>query len=299
MLDGACNLSFTPVAKCCTYLPTLTNFQVGDILGSEDPELASGKRSLQLRLAGQGVSPWGLIATETASADDGVRRFGVDPELKCPHFLDGGCSIWASRPAACASWFCKHDRGLVGQRHWRRVLQFGAMVESELAFHCAMQVGDARMKESLLDRLIPRPGQTTELSWGSWQGRHAEFYVACAAELAGRSAGELLDLCGPRVHLAVDILRRSAGALNQQSLPEALQVGDVHRVDAKGGPVTLVGYSEYDPLEVDPRLADALPWLAGPSATVTERVERQLGLHVDTELIRLLLDFDIMRDAGQ
>src|SRR5664279_5381727 len=41
---------FNPELKCCTYLPDLANFLVGNILRDSSPEIAEGRASVERRL---------------------------------------------------------------------------------------------------------------------------------------------------------------------------------------------------------------------------------------------------------
>jgi len=58
-------LSFHPYLKCCTYLPELANFLVGRILDDQNPELSTGKTTIEARIrAGIAVSPLDLRLTQ-------------------------------------------------------------------------------------------------------------------------------------------------------------------------------------------------------------------------------------------
>src|SRR3954463_15738828 len=74
---------YHPDTKCCTYLPSLYNFQVGAIL--DDPEVA-GRASVEARIAaGVGVTPQGLEGLTFFDWVDQRGRFGRDPAMRCPH----------------------------------------------------------------------------------------------------------------------------------------------------------------------------------------------------------------------
>src|SRR5262245_29498225 len=41
---------FNPESKCCTYLPRLPNYLVGMILADDDPAIAAGRRTVEVRV---------------------------------------------------------------------------------------------------------------------------------------------------------------------------------------------------------------------------------------------------------
>src|SRR6266498_5696232 len=52
---------FNPQTKCCTYVPELPNYLVGQILSDDDPAFASGRATVEERLhLGVNVTPLGL-----------------------------------------------------------------------------------------------------------------------------------------------------------------------------------------------------------------------------------------------
>src|ERR1700735_2429640 len=66
--------SFNPETKCCTYLPSLAHFLVGQVRVEDGTAGAAGRESVRARIAaGIGVTPLGL---DKAPAYDALYRFG-------------------------------------------------------------------------------------------------------------------------------------------------------------------------------------------------------------------------------
>jgi hypothetical protein len=56
-----------------------------------------------------------------------------------------------------------------------------------------------------------------------------------------------------------------------------------------------VGYSGLDPIEIPRILLDALPSFDGrPTAEVLRRVERDLGIRIEDDLVRRLTDLSLL-----
>jgi hypothetical protein len=158
---------FSPHVKCCGFVPELPNFLVGCILADNDPALAAGRATVQARLrAGVAVTPLGLGQAPGYQVMYDYERergaFGHNRSLLCPHFLDedgGRCTIWRYREAVCTTYFCKHERGAVGERFWRALQRLLETIEGSLACWCVLQldVGAAALR-SLFPRSVDGTG---------------------------------------------------------------------------------------------------------------------------------------------
>lgn len=209
---------FSRETKCCTFTPRIPNYMVGGILS--DPELAlSGakERILQRLASGEGVFPDGLYPSRSYN-DYFIRHsetdFGRNKDLLCPYFNAGpfNCSIWKYREAICSFWYCKHLASTSGSGFWNSMIDYFKAIQDTLSEFAAAACG--------LSMVYPfsgngasqiNPGRTSapenldySLSWGSWEGREADYYLRCfeiirelsefrAAELFSR-AGNLLTL---------------------------------------------------------------------------------------------------------
>src|SRR5262245_32551632 len=218
---------FHPRAKCCTYLPEVPNFLVGQILS--DPEGGRGRATVEARLAsGVAVTPLGLGRARASALlyQEGRERvFGRALSLRCPHYLEeegGRCGIWRHRNGVCATWFCKHVRGAVGLGFWRSLEWLLSLVEQSLARFCVLDL-DLGL-EALTQLLPPRaralreePISAEELdgaadperyprAWGRWLGEERELYRECARLVAPLSWGEVARIAGPEVGIASRIL---------------------------------------------------------------------------------------------
>jgi hypothetical protein len=186
---------FDPTTRCCTYRPFLPNYLAGAILS--DPAVSEhGRRSLQERMAQGDATPLGVrvdAAYQLLYEHARAPAFGRAVALRCPHQLpSGGCGIWQHRPAVCATWYCKHERGAVGDRQWKSLNRVFGAAEQALALWCLQALdwpaqaqceAQADLTRDLLDAATLDRWRDTardEPSWGPWLGREAEFYIACA-----------------------------------------------------------------------------------------------------------------------
>jgi len=99
---------YDPDVKCCSFVPVLWNFLVGDLLADASPESAAGRATVESRLAaGIAVTPLGLASPPVYSA---LYRhigpaFGQTRAMLCPHYLSetGRCGVWRHRESTCAT----------------------------------------------------------------------------------------------------------------------------------------------------------------------------------------------------
>lgn len=304
---------FSPNTKCCTYLPRLANFTVGEILADTDPANAAGRSTLDARLQrGEMVRPLGLgippgygARYEHASTD-----FGTSPALLCPHFLpDGRCGIWRYRNGVCTTWFCKHVRGAVGLRFWHALEGLLSSVEQMLACWCLL---DQDFGPTAFDQLSPatanrqRPPYDTNLAgtlepaayrslWGKWAGLEREFYERCAQQVESLDWADILRIGGPDITARAHIARSAYDALTDCSLPRALTVGQFRVIGIDESGTQVEGYHGSDPLRLSSDLMDVLPLFNGRPTTETLRsLADDRGIGIAPELVRKLTDFEIL-----
>jgi hypothetical protein len=305
---------FDPVTKCCTYQPELPNFLVGRVLVDKT---APARRTVEERIdARVGVTPLGLstpplfgVLYDAAAPAGG---FGHARALRCPHHLDDGrCGIWRHRNAVCATWYCKHVRGAVAARFWREGVE--AMlraVEEALARHCLLELGvsyesvlaslprkrpPGTKADVPLDRVLPARYAKT---WGSWAGRERELYTRSAAIVDALAWKEVLAIAGPTVRLLANATRELHALVTSAEVPDKLRLGDIGIVAASKSAVRVSTYSEYDPIELPAELVPLLHRFDGrKTRAVMAEIEKREGVSLDDELLRQLVDFQILVDA--
>jgi hypothetical protein len=303
---------FDAVTKCCTYVPKLANFRVGDILADRDPAAAAGRATLVARIAaGIGVSPLGLARPP---AWELVYRHGVTPSdhafgrtrtLRCPHYLeDGRCGIWRHREAVCATWFCKHDRGGVGQAFWEALGQLLGVLERALARRCvlALDVGDVALA-AVLDEGQPDDGPSLDgradaarqqRIWGTWHGREHTFYEACAAHVETLGWDDVWRAGGAEAEAHGQVVRATYDALVWEAIPARLRLARLAGVEL--GPVLarVETYRSYDPLGVPTELLPHLARFDGrPTADVRDELAAA-GVTLPAAMLQQLVDWGVL-----
>ena len=303
---------FDPQVKCCTYMPALPNFLVGQALADEDPGGKTGRESLRARIASKlGVTPLGLGRTPSyALVYRNSAGFGRSMGLRCPHYVDDGglCGIWQHRNAVCATWFCKHVRGQTGSLFWQAVRELLSVVENELAVWCLLQVG---VKASALERAMATRTESTALTatdvdgrsdaatyaatWGPWAGREEELYEACAKLVAGIDFAEVLRRCGPEAGFRVEVLRAAWQRLTSRRPPANLRPGQLTVVGFGPAACRVVTYSPNDPFEMHRVLFAALQQFDGrPTQAAVEAIERDEKVTLGEDLLMQMVDFGVL-----
>lgn len=309
---------FDPRTKCCTYFPTLPNFLVGRILNETDPNLASGRKAVaDLVAAGVGVTPAALGSPPQHSLlYRGMKSaFGRSLTMRCPYYVEQGgqCGIWKHRDAVCSTYFCKHDRGAVGARVWQALTDLLLVVSEALSGHCVLELGlgedatrrfaarrsVARTDEPDPNELDGRRRQDHDRMWGDWRGREAEFYSACAGVVEAIAPAEALALAGARGRVFAVEAANAYRALASDEVPERLCVGEVAARPGPPGTVYIKGYRPSDELAAPSFLLEMLTNFDGrPVAEVLAAIEQETGVILEHDLVRKLVDFEILVSAS-
>ena len=312
---------YKPETKCCTYVPTLRNFQVGLILNDDDPSFAAARATVQARLdARAAVTPAGIGALPIQIALyrlGGALAFGQNRTLRCPHYqdIDGGrCGIWRYRNAVCATWFCKHSRGPVGARFWQALEHLLSTVEHHLTRWC---VGELELDPEAMGRLVApdtRHGERLldgsqidgtvdetayRATWGDWYGREAEFFRRAADLVRRLTWSDALAAAGAEGRLLAGVVAHRYRALTSETLPERLALGRVTAAAADGGRMHVVPHGGAEGLDLPGELWAALPAFDGRrTAVVLRAVAARHGLELQPSLLRKLVDFDVLVPVG-
>ncbi|HZE98498.1 MAG TPA: hypothetical protein VE981_15810 [Planctomycetota bacterium] len=306
---------FSPDVKCCTFVPELPNYLVGRILSDADPDGARGRESVRGRLrAGGGVTPLGvatpLMFELIYRGVSGV--FGKSRAIRCPHYLEEGggrCSIWRNRPGVCATWHCKHERGAVGHDFWRALHILLTAVQRALARWCVQDL-PAEILSVLFPPIAPstggRPRSPEEIdgaaspayyaaAWGTWKGREEDFYRDCARKVDRLRWSDVRRIGGVELTLLERLLLESWRKLRSDAIPEALRAGSVQVVPLPGGTSRVLSYNENDPIELPSELLDVLGYFDGrPTADALAAIDRERGLVLERDLLRQLVDFQVL-----
>lgn len=307
---------FEPEVKCCSFLPTLWNFLVGDLLADESPEAEAGRATVERRLAaGVAVTPLGLDRPPVYGAlyRHISSAFGQTQSMRCPHYLSesGRCGVWRHRESTCATWYCKHERGALGKAFWDRLRHLLKTAEESLARWCVLELdlgaaavaalfpvshsdeSGAAMTGRDFDNL-PDPIRHRRL-WGRWAGREREFYQAAAVLARPLNWQQVSALGGSQLALQALLVREAFQALTSKDLPDRLKVQSVQFAPLDSERCLVMTYSPLDPLRMPIRLAQALHHFDGrPTREAVEAIERDHGFQVTASLVRKLVDYRIL-----
>jgi hypothetical protein len=311
--------SYSPDTKCCTYMPELWNFLVGNILLDQDADSARGRATVEARIdAGMVVTPLGLgrnRAYRVLYKTSGTLAFGQSRGLLCPHYLPdngGTCGVWRHRESTCVTWFCKHVRGAVGQEFWAQLHQLMQAVERDLAGWALLELGlDANVLTHLYrPHRDPDPITLTardidgtadpddrRAAWGSWLGKERELYRECARLVSPLKWSDVLRIGGAEVAIYARLVQDAYTRLVSDSVPEHPTIALVQITPRGRDRVRLATYSPLDTLEGPPFIATILPYFDGrPIAEALENIHQGEGLNVDPSLVRKLADFGVLKE---
>jgi hypothetical protein len=306
-------VGFLPDAKCCTYWPMLPNYLLGGILGSDglDQAKAAIAQSIQSGSATpQGIGP--TPAYDAVYASISADEFGRRTDLLCPYYerSTGQCGIWGFRNGVCGTWFCKFDRGAVGEAFWDSVGGLLAAVEGAVGLWCALQLGinpAAMLEQQSRQRNRQGPqgrradGKTTGVAgtWGRWLGREAEFFRECYQLVNEMDWQAIGAIGGVNVDCRARDVKSRWLRLTREELPARLRLGRVNVLSASGDGIVLSSYRSSDVLHLKGELFDALRLFDGKRSTgeVADAAAGR-GVELPNALLLWLLDQQILNESA-
>lgn len=283
---GSSEPGYNPDTKCCTFHPELWNFLAGAALLDESANGARGRGGVQSRIAArEAVSPLGLGRVDAyyvAYVESPAPKFGTDAALLCPHYLSEGgglCGIWRHRESTCATWFCKHDRGRVGQEFWEQLRRVLHTSEEALARWSLRELG------------VP------EEAWDRHSGNAAHLYMECSRLVTPLEWDDVSRIVGDALPVHQRGLSQAFELLLSDAVPVRPVAELVQIAPRAEGRVRLGTYSSLDALDVPAVVAEFLPYFDGrPTADALAEIERGTGARVDPSLVRRLADFGVLRE---
>ena len=312
---------FKPETKCCTYVPTLHNFQVGLVLQDDDPSFSAGRATVEARLdARVAVTPAGIRPRPVEAALyrlGGAEAFGRNQTLRCPHYqdVDGGrCGIWRYRNAICTTWFCKPARGPVGRAFWKALERLLTTVEYQLARWCigklalepdalghvvaldnrdGTQAFDAAQLDGVVDESAYRA------MWGRWCGREREFFRGAGELVRGLTWPVVLATAGAEAQLLANLVVHRYQALTSAQIPDRLVFGRAMATPTQGGRMQVVAHGVSEAVDLPGELWAALPAFDGrPTDAVLRAIAADHGIDLQPSLMRKLVDFELLLPAA-
>jgi hypothetical protein len=311
-------ISFRPDTKCCTFIPRLTNFAVGGILLDGSNEAEEGRVTLRQRMSKSRLAtPLGLMVDPIAQhlynlgAKD---AFGRSRHLRCPHYSEGAggnCTIWAHRNAVCYTWFCKHERGQVGNRFWNSLRDLLGCVEENLSVWCALEIGISH--EAVVQAMKHRSespqvqiGQEFVMSdcersalWEGWLGREEAFYAECARIAGSLSWSQALETCGSAGKALWGSAKVAFDALLVRAPVRRPLLGTVEVSRVSETESSLGTYSPFNPLTVPHELTYLLHYFNGdPVESSVSRIKSEQEVDIELSLIERLFDFGVLLEGS-
>jgi hypothetical protein len=237
--------------------------------------------------------------------------------MRCPHYVDqdgGLCGIWRHRESVCTTWFCKYDRGAVGRVHWRIIASLLGVLELAVKLWAMRAAGlDEEAQVDLWSRIewekrgIRPPLDDLALAntvhaeryrkdWANFVGREEEFFLRCAELVGGLSWEDALRLGGAAAAAAVNAARFIQEKLAATELPErAITSGNVYLQIRKRGEVRVRHQGvPLDWLDVPEAIAREVPrFERGPAKAILAELRAE-GVPIDDELVRRLLDWQVL-----
>lgn len=286
--------AFRPDVRCCTYIPRLPNYAIGRLLAEEaNADTAEGLASVRRRLAGgEAIDPLGLEVTQVdlAAYDRLLANdaFGRDPDVTCPHLLkDGRCGVWRHRNGVCATWFCRHDRGAVGDAFWDAAQKWLTALEHRVGLWAAEVVFFA-------GRRTVDPEALTRGDWGGWNIDRETFYRATAVAVDGLDWTGVARVAGDRLDDEAQAVRAAFEPMRRPEYPRRFEVSPLQILDEEGGVARVQGYSDTDWVEVPSALLPMLEALDGARLVDIREALAKRHIPIEPGTLEALVDQEVL-----
>jgi hypothetical protein len=229
----------------------------------------------------------------------------VQPALRCPYYIeDGGrCGVWRHRESTCATWFCRHERGLLGFQYWTAQRHLLRAVEQGLATLVALDLGIDQGGLDLLlssSKTVDRVTDAAVYSamWEPWLGREAQYFIECHRLVGAMSWQDVLTRAEGNLDGRIAEARATMKAMREApGLPDVVRIRSLTRLGGDGRRTLIKGYSAYDPIEMSAETADTLPRV--PQGTVDEIVAAHGDKGVDRPLLERLWEAGLLEGSSR
>jgi len=280
---------FNVDTKCCTYQPVIPNYLIGGLLTDHDPSLNEVKEEFLTRLSNYNITPLGIAPTYSTWFFFNLRPFGKHKELLCPFYLEhsgGLCGIWKYRNATCSTYFCKHERGAVAWRFWRKLEDTLFAAEKKIALDCAIN----------LKVIIPEnAADIRERTWGNWTFREAEFYINCWNMVHPLRWEEIMRIGGAELESLVEELKIRFNDFQLKELPEILKKGKFRSEQVTEDSTRVWSYSSANSIDLPTNIVQALECFDGrPNSEVLNQLKSEKGITIDDDMLQTLSDYEIL-----
>ena len=280
---------FNPDTKCCTHQPAIPNYLIGGILADNDPGLNEVKEQFLTRVSNYNITPFGMAPPFWTSFSFKIKPFGKHKELLCPFYLNhsgGLCGIWKYRNGTCSTYFCKHERGAVGHRFWRKLEDTLFAAEKKLLFHCAFK----------LQVIIPEnASDIRERTWGNWIFREAEFFINCWNIVHPLRWEAVVQIGGAELESLVKELKTRFNNFQSIVLPENLKTKKIRSEQVTDGLTRVWSYSFANPIDLPNDVIQVLQYFDGrPVREVLNQIKQEKAITIDADLLQKLSDYEIL-----
>lgn len=286
--------AFRPDVRCCTYVPRLPNYAIGRLLNEADlPGAAEGVATLRQRMLDpEGIDPLGLeVSQADLNAYDRLLAndaFGRDPDVSCPHLLkDGRCGVWRHRNGVCATWFCRHDRGAVGDAFWDATQKWLTALEHRVGLWAAEAV-------FFNGRRTVDPEALSRGEWGGWNIDRETFYRATAVVVDGLDWPEIARIAGDRLDDEAQAVLLAHGPMRKPDRPRRVAASPLEILDDVGGVARLQGYSDTDWVEVPSAALPILDAVDGASLVEIRQSLAARRIPLAEGVLESLIDQEIL-----
>lgn len=229
--------------KCCDYHPCLPNHVVGQILSDKSEELSKGREILENKIKNKiGVGPLGIYPT--LSYQDKFIRSRLQSEftkqeeiteLRCPYYLNGGCTIHKYRTDVCGTSFCISVSLSSGKQFWKAAKQLNQFLDRQVALRIAKNMGfDIKEAPNTLQETLAASELKGEVEmksdyweWKEWEGREVAYYKRCYELFKALKPEEVIKDLGEPFQLKNEKVKSLYASFISNELPQFMLLDEV------------------------------------------------------------------------
>lgn len=300
---------FNEKTKCCTYIPNIPNYLVGNIL-SEDNTLAQiGKERItntiekRTDVTPKGIAPpkiFGLLYDKFKK-----NGFGHSDKFVCPYYESesGNCTVWKYRTSDCSTYFCKYISNEKGKEFWQHLLVYLKHTEQSLIDYALLKLNfDSTVLFGIPKELSVEEidGKTIseadyEKNWKDLKTNEKDFFIASYELIRGLSKKEFASIVGVKGNVFLKRLEYSYQSM--MHIPSKLIKNKHAKFEEAVNGEYIVRIDLIDTkFKLDKEILEIFDGKKTNEENINSLIDK--NIEVDMELIRTLYNYDILQDIN-
>ena len=300
---------FNEKTKCCTYIPNIPNYLVGNILSEDNILAQTGKERItntidkRIDVTPKGIAPpkiFGLLYDKFKK-----NGFGHSDKFVCPYYESesGNCTVWKYRTSDCSTYFCKYISNEKGKEFWQHLLRYLKHTEQSLIDYVLLKfnfentilfgISEELSVEEIDGKAISE--EDYRRNWKDSKMNEKDFFIEAYELIRSLNKDEFISIVGTKGNIFLKRLEYSYHSM--MNIPSKLILNDHIKFEEIGNRQYLVRIDLIDTkFKLDKEILEIFDGKQTNEENINSLIER--NIEIDLELIRALYNYDVLQDVN-